>query len=399
MSREPGLDACRALRLFDGLDEARIAPVLAGCERRALAPGEVLITPGCANRTLFLLLDGRLQIRLDTVDDHDGFPVDAGEMVGEMSVIDGQLTTAWVVAERPSTVLLLPDTVLWDELAPLPGLVRNLLRRVSERSRARSASLFEAHRQRLRFEELERELAHARDIQTSLLPQHRPLLPAFDGIDVDARMIPAREVGGDFYDVFALDATRICLVVGDVSGKGMPAALFMMRVLTQLRAEARSADDLGAMLARLNSALAADNAACMFVTLVVVIVDVGNGSALIASAGHDAPIARLGDAGWQVLPRPAGPLLGVIDGARYATLSCQLQPGDRLLLYTDGVTEAEDPQRALFGLPALLARLEAGSDGDSATRVADLVAAVDAHAAGTPPSDDLTVVALRIGRR
>lgn len=385
------------IRLFDGIPSASIAPILARCPLRSLQAGEVLIEAGRHNRELFLLLSGQLRAYLQAADSPGGFEIHAGESAGEISVIDGRPTTAFVMADLPSTVVVVSDTCLWEELATLPGLTRNLMRLVSERMRAGIGEMFAAHQNRLRIEELERELANAREIQAHMLPHREPLLAGFDRLDVRALMEPAREVGGDFYDAFALGPRHACVVVGDVSGKSMPAAMFMVRALTLLRAEARAGADIEGIVTRLNEALAEDNPSCMFVTLCLVVVEHDSGEATVVCAGHDPPIARLSGRSWQFLPKPAGPLVGVIEGATFATHRVKLQPADVVVLYTDGVTEAEDARRAPYTAARLREDLERASSADPAAIVDGIRQDVAVHTAGHPASDDITILALRYG--
>lgn len=386
-----------AITLFAGVSWTRIGPIMNRCPVRELRTGEVLLTPGQVNHEVFLLLAGRLQARLDSADSDFGFAIEAGELVGEMSVIDGQLTSAFVVADVPSTVVVVSDTCLWEELLPIPGITRNLLRLVAQRMRTRNDAVFAAQKQRLRFEEFERELATARELQANMLPHQEPLLAEFENLDVCALMEPAKEVGGDFYDAFALDDTHACLVVGDVSGKGMPAALFMMRVLTLLRAEARSGDPIDVVVTRLNEVLAIDNPSCMFVTLCVVVVDTHTGEALLLSGGHDAPIVKLGGAGWEFLPKPPGPLVGVMNTAKFAVFRFALQPADMLVLYTDGVTEAENPVQAQYTAARFKAHLDQDAPCTAESAIRGIRTRVADHSAGHAQSDDITIIALRYG--
>lgn len=388
-------DLLASLKLLEGIPYEQIAPVLARCAMRRLEPGEILLEPGRSNRHIFLVLTGRLQVHLEAADSVLGFAINAGECVGEMSVIDGRPTSAFVVADEPSTLLAVDEVCFWSELTPLPGFTRNLLRLVSARMRSRNDVMLAAQEQKLRVQELDKELATAREIQASMLPQQTPLLPGHPQIDTHVLMEPAKEVGGDFYDVFALDAARVCLVVGDVSGKGMPAALFMVRALTLLRGEAQASNSIERMIRRLNGALCANNASCMFLTLCAAVVDVESGETVILSAGHDAPIARLGGGGWDFLPKPAGPLIGFTDRAEFATYRLKLEPTDMLILFTDGVTEAENPQGGQYTAERLRESLDLAWLGDAASAVRYVRNCVAEYAAGQAQSDDITIFALR----
>ena len=383
------------LPLFTGLDRDRIDPILARCATRHLASGDLLLSPGQSNNALFLLLTGRVLVRLDAADSAFGFAIEAGEMVGEMSVIDGQPASAFVLADGACEILVLDEHCLWQQLAPLPGFMRNLLRLITERLRARNEAIFVAQKNRLRFEEMERELATARELQAAMLPSRMPTFPGFDVLDVHAVMEPAKEVGGDFYDVLAIGPHHVCIVIGDVSGKGMSAALFMVRVLTLLRSEARGGDPIEVVVSRVNDALAADNPTCMFVTLCVLVVDVRDGEAVLVNGGHNAPIANLGGAGWAYMSMPEGPLVGVIDRAPFEVARFTLRPGDRVVLYTDGVTEAENAQLQHYSAERLRDDLAHANPVDAETAMQQVRARVTQHADGQAQSDDITIVALK----
>lgn len=383
------------LKLFQGIPYERIAPTLSACPVRRLEPGDVLLDLGQANHDLFLLLCGRLQVQAESGHTGFGIGIEAGEFVGEMSVIDGQPTSAFVVAELDSEVLVISDTCLWHELAPVPGITRNLLRLVCDRMRTGTREMFAAHRQQQRMEELEKELAHARGIQANMLPHQWPLLADFHSLDVHALMEPAKEVGGDFYDAFALNSAHACVVVGDVSGKGMSAALFMVRALTLFRAEARAGDTIDAIVERLNTALSVDNEACMFVTLCAAVINVETGDTAIVCAGHDAPVARMNAAPWTLLTKPRGSLVGVMEPAGLSTARLRLSAGDMLMLYTDGVTEAECPRRSQYSVARLLQDLDCGQPDNATAAVECVRARVAAHAGNEPQSDDITLLALR----
>jgi sigma-B regulation protein RsbU (phosphoserine phosphatase) len=204
-------------------------------------------------------------------------------------------------------------------------------------------------------------------------------------------------VGGDLYDVFRLDDRRLCLVIGDVSGKGIPAALFMVMTLTLIRGIARLSGRPDEILARVNDALAADNPSSMFVTLFCAVLETDSGRLICASGGHPSPLL----VGPDGAPRPAlaseGTLVGVLPGVAYPSVELTLAPGDTLLAYTDGVTEARSPDGGLLGdarLRALLDRRRAGPPHDT---VAHVLAGVRAFAGTAEQADDIAILAVRYG--
>ncbi len=249
------------------------------------------------------------------------------------------------------------------------------------------ARLVEAAIEAKRTEESLR-LAH--DIQMSMLPRAFPISPL---LDMSASLKPARSVGGDFYDALKVDEL-IWFAVGDASGKGVGAALFTAMTLTLFRATARIARDPADALERINRELSRDNDNMMFVTMFVGVLDPGTGEVLYASAGHPPPYL-LRSAGAEPLETIAAPALGVVEHAHYPLGRTSLGPSEGLLLYTDGVTEAQNPTGRLWGIDPLEAFLQKTGMSSCDSLARRLVAEVDAFAAGASPADDLTVMALR----
>jgi sigma-B regulation protein RsbU (phosphoserine phosphatase) len=361
--------------------------VVAGAGRRlSLGTGDVVLRPGESPLALHFVLEGSVEVRLK-VDSSAVTRVPAGECVGELSVIDGQPASAWVVAAEPCAILEVPAERVWAELMPLPGFARGLLRLLSSRMRS-------SLERQSAWERMRRELQLAREIQSSMLPASGPLFPDRPDLDCAALMEPAAEVGGDFFDAFFLDERRLFFAVGDVAGKGIGAALFMARSLALLRAEAlrRGSPDL--LLHRVSEALAEGNEQATFVSLFCGVYDAGTGQLRYGNGGALAPFVRSGLA-WRRLPMPRGVVVGALPGCAFGAARARLAPGDELVVFSDGVTEAGRAPRELFG-NARLAALLAESDPLSAVaRVEQIRAAVRRFEAGRPSSDDLTLFVLR----
>ncbi len=236
------------------------------------------------------------------------------------------------------------------------------------------------------------ELELAKTIQTSSLPNEPPENPVFR---LSASMTPAREVGGDFYDHFRLDETRIAFLVADVSGKGITAALYMMTAKGLLKNRILADRDPAAALAAANAELCRNNPANMFLTAWVGVLDVHTGRVEYANAGHNPPLVRRADGSVEWLRGKSGPMLAVFGNATYRPRTLMLAPGDTLFLYTDGVTEAMDAKGELFGEERLEETLHAAPDGEPASISRVVRAAVAAFAAGAPAADDLTVLAVQ----
>ena len=243
---------------------------------------------------------------------------------------------------------------------------------------------------------LRRELDIARDIQQSIVPR---TFPDDAGVEIFGDMVPAQEVGGDFYDFFFLDGRRVGIVIGDVSGKGVPAALFMAVTRTLLRSIALAGASPGHCLQRVNELLVPENTAEMFVTVFYGIVDLDTGALEFANAGHNRPwLLRAGGDGErlvEMLPKTGGTVLGVLDDVRFVNGSGKLGRGDAIFLYTDGITEAMDEAGTLFGDERLEACLAGGPDRNPRSLAERVVASVARHCGTAAQSDDITMLALR----
>lgn len=210
---------------------------------------------------------------------------------------------------------------------------------------------------------------------------------------------PAREVGGDFYDFFFLDEENLCLVIGDVSGKGVPAAIFMAVTRTFLKALSREIKDPAAILERLNEEIVQENDSCMFVTLFCSVINLSSGQCRYANGGHNIPY--LVNTKGQVTPLPPvkGVPVGAMEGMVYTENSIQLQPGEALYLYTDGVTEAENAKQEFFGNLSLIENLGKLHEQDCREVLLSLRKAVQSFAQGVEQSDDITMLMFRFNSK
>ncbi len=241
---------------------------------------------------------------------------------------------------------------------------------------------------------IESELEIAHEIQMSMVPKVFPPFPDRSEFDVFAALVPAREVGGDLYDFFFIDDDHLCFVVADVSGKGVPAALFMAATKAFFKAIAASCGSPAEILGRLNPELCRDNESCMFVTLFCGILNVRTGQVDYSNAGHNLPY-HLHQGGVRPLENIGGRALGVVEESQYACGRIVLGPGDALLLYSDGVTEAMDESQAFYSDDRLEGFLSSHLGCDPRQIAGNLVADVKAFAGEAPQSDDITVLALR----
>jgi phosphoserine phosphatase RsbU/P len=242
---------------------------------------------------------------------------------------------------------------------------------------------------------MERDLSIAREIQMGILPSDLSPCTTGTGLDIFAAIEPAKEVGGDLYEVLRVGEDRVVVVVGDVSGKGIPAALFMAVTVTLLRTLAREHRKPEEILSRLNDELAAQNPRGMFVTMACLVFDLASGQVTAASAGHNALVLAGADGTARFVCPSTGMVLGLFPDRPYTSHTQELAPGDTLVLYTDGVTEACDREEKFFGDERLLARLSGRPKGEAKGTVENLLEAVRTFASGAPQSDDITILAVR----
>jgi sigma-B regulation protein RsbU (phosphoserine phosphatase) len=241
----------------------------------------------------------------------------------------------------------------------------------------------------------ERDLRIAREIQTGLLPANIPAQIQGTGLDVHAVLEPAHQVGGDLFEVLRLGGDRVLVAVGDVSGKGIPAALFMAVAMTILRSMARQGHAPEEILRRLNDELLDQNPRGMFVTLQVLVFDPTRRLVSCASAGHHAAVRLTPGQAPQLAFTSSGRVLGLMPAEQIDGEALPLHPGDTFVLFTDGVSEAFGPDGELFGEERLLAHLQASPGRSARETTLSVLEAVRGHAAGTRQSDDITVVSVR----
>jgi len=236
---------------------------------------------------------------------------------------------------------------------------------------------------------MEQELNIAREIQANMLPQVFPLKKEFEMFAV---MDPAREVGGDFYDFFYLDENRFCIVIGDVSEKGVPAALYMVITKTLIKTIALQGAPLHDVLFKVNNMLSEDNTSCMFVTLFCAVVDISTGEMVYTNAGHNPPFIAAPNNDFTLLDLPEGAILGPIPGLMYQSKSVLLSPGHTVFIYTDGVSEAMNAKGELFGMDRLEQVLNQTRKANAKDFCKALSTSLEVYADKTEQSDDITLI-------
>ncbi len=243
---------------------------------------------------------------------------------------------------------------------------------------------------------IDAELEFAKQIQSSALPSVFPPFPNRREFDIYAQMDTAKEVGGDFYDFYMLDDSTIAFLIADVSGKGIPAAMFMMKAKTIIKDLAESGLEVNDIFTQANAKLCENNDAGMFVTAWMAIVDLKTGIMSVANAGHNPPVIKRADGKFDYEKMRAGFVLAGMEGIKYRKTEIQLSPGDRIYLYTDGVTEATDKNDQLYGEDRLVGFLNSLGDTDVKSICGEVKKDIDRFVGDAPQFDDITMVSFRL---
>jgi sigma-B regulation protein RsbU (phosphoserine phosphatase) len=243
-------------------------------------------------------------------------------------------------------------------------------------------------------ERIESDLRIAGEIQASMLPRTFPPFPNRKEVDIFATIEPAKEVGGDFYDFFFVKENKLCFLIGDVSGKGVPAALFMAATKTLLKNEALRDISSGEILFQVNNTLCPDNDACMFATIACAILNTETGEVELSNAGHNPPLIYRGSRGFEFVDVPKGIAAGVMEDTGYDKIKLTLKPGDIIFLYTDGVTEAMNPEGELFSEERLRQCLSVLKPKDVENVINLVRAEITTFVREALQADDITMLAL-----
>ncbi|MBQ3265459.1 MAG: SpoIIE family protein phosphatase [Ruminococcus sp.] len=243
-------------------------------------------------------------------------------------------------------------------------------------------------------ERISTELSLATKIQADMLPNIYPAFPERPEFDIYAAMDPAKEVGGDFYDFFLVDDDHLCMVMADVSGKGVPAALFMMASKIILQNNAMLGKSPAQILTDTNAAICSNNREEMFVTVWLGILELSTGKLTAANAGHEYPVMRKANGQFELVKDKHGFVIGGMDGLRYKEYELQMEPGSKLFLYTDGVPEATDANQELFGTERMLEALNKDASATPEEILKQVRCAVDGFVNEAEQFDDLTMLCL-----
>jgi sigma-B regulation protein RsbU (phosphoserine phosphatase) len=387
--------AVRATSAFRDLSEAKVSFLIEAGELQTFDPAAILMVQGEPSDSVVVILAGEVVVTSDSA--RGVIPVSTMQapcLVGETGALARLPRSATVRLRRVNGAIGLYthalaalerhefDPALLEELRnPIPDLAD------FGQTFGRMAEQIILRRQR------DDEMASAAVIQRALLPKVGEFA-AETGLDVSAAMTPARDVGGDFFDLIRLNDGRVAFGVGDVCGKGVPAALFMGITRTLIRINLRESPDLLGAILRANAYLTNNNAAELFATLLYAVFDPRSGEVEYVSCGHLPPLLRR--AGGAVEMLSAGGLpVGLFDQLKPKLRQAAMRPGDLLFLYTDGVTEAVDREEREFGEERLLDLIARSEGANAAESIARVKAAVSEFSRGGPQFDDLTCLAIK----
>lgn len=405
--------------LFANLPESEIHNLAATLTLRQVTDGTVLFHEGDEGRHFYIVRAGELQVikGLDTPDERILNRRQPGEFVGEMSLfnLDGKRTASvrahgdaqlWEMTREEFDALLTREPLLAYEMVRvlstrLTVAHNNAMTELIEKNRslehknvelaAAYQELQAAQAQIIEKEKLERELQLAAQIQLSILPR---TLPKLHGFQFGAQMVPARQVGGDLYDFIPLSEDVLAIVIGDVSDKGVPAAIFMAQTHALIRAEARQNRSPRETLERVNGYLLEMNASGLFVTVLYGLLNRATREFQYARAGHELPVLRDVDGTVWSPPQGEGAPLGIFDFVLLDEETLTLAPGTTMLLLTDGVTEAFDSQREQFGPERVQDFIRRAREPDTQALCDSLLAEIAAFRGPAPVHDDITLIAL-----
>ena len=404
----------KQVALFESLPPNEVKYLAEILHYREFNAGTVFIQEGEIADHFFILLEGQVEVikALGTANERVLGVDEAGSFIGEMGLINpGSRRTASVRARTPSRLLEMSRADFEALLHRQPELAYKLVRVLSLRLeqhqnrtirelQEKNLQLTQAYEQLkaaqahlIEKEKMERELEVARGIQQSMVPRKLPHLPGFD---FGARMMPARAVGGDFFDFIPLSENTLGIVIGDVSDKGVPAALFMALTSNLLRAEARRASSAGEALRHVHQQLLEINDAGMFVSLLYGVLNGTTREFRYARAGHELPLLHDARGEWIGLSYADGQPLGAMDGILLDEQTVVLPSGGTMLLYTDGATDVLDAQGNPFGLERLREALSARRSAPAQALCDALLEMTAVYRAETPQYDDITLVAVRV---
>jgi serine phosphatase RsbU (regulator of sigma subunit) len=406
------LNLLARIPFFTALPTAELDRLMAELDVVHLNSGDTLFHEGDPGEHLYVVVSGELEILMapDTSDELILNILHEGEYLGEMSLIQpGGLRTASARARGDIVLLSMSRDQFRDLLQRHPELSATMVNVLSQRLDSTNVATFRdlteknrqlqkafdelkaAQEQLIEKERLERELKVAADIQMSILPN---VLPVHARFDFGGRILPARQVGGDFYDIFGLDENRIGVLIGDVADKGVPSAIFMARVHALVIAESDNADAPGQVLRIVNKHITRLEKSAQFVTALYGVLDTRTGEFSYARAGHEPPLLLHGQEGVQRLPYKPGMALGLWESILLDENSLFLPKDSLLVMFTDGMTDCRNPAGEAFGLERIKITMAGLGNASAQSGCDQLFDTLMMYQSGAKQEDDVTLVAI-----
>ena len=399
--------------LFANLPNKELDHILTVLDVKEMKDHEILFHEGDSGEHFYVVTQGELEVLMAEGKKEEMLlnVLHVGEYLGEMSLImPGGHRTASVRSRGDSSLLSMSRIQFLDLTKKYPELSRSMVSVLSQRLDATNTQTFRdlteknrqlqtaydelkaAQEQLIEKERLERELQVAADIQLSILPDE---LPVLDEFGFGARILPARQVGGDLYDIFLLKDNQVGVLIGDVADKGVPSAIFMARAHALIMAEADMGMTAGEVLQVVNRHITRLQKSTQFVTVLYGILDLKTHEFNYARAGHETPLLLHPDGTVERIPHSPGMALGLWDTVTLDERTITLPPGSTLLLYTDGMTDCRNPRGESFGLDNIKTTLS-GLSKVNAQQVCDnLLETLVKYQDGSKQDDDVTLVAIR----
>jgi len=399
---------------FTDLPDEELDRIAATLDVVKLQSGEILFHEGDTGQHMYVVVSGELEVLMapDTGNELILNIVHAGEYLGEMSfIMPGGRRTASVRARGEVVLLSLSRGQFDDLLKRHPQLANAMVSVLSQRLDNTNVSTFRdlteknrqlqqafdelkaAQAQLIEKERLERELQVAADIQMSILPY---VLPVREHFDFGGRILPARQVGGDFYDVFDLGDDKLGVLIGDVADKGVPSAIFMARAHALIIAEADSAISPGEVLRRVNKHITRLERSIQFVTALYGVLDTGTGEFSYARAGHEPPLLLHEHGDVHRLPHQPGMALGLWENITLDEYRLFLPQGSLLVLFTDGMTDCRNPKGEPFGLERIKKTMLGLTNLSAQESCDQLFDSLRKYEDGSKQDDDVTLVAIHV---
>lgn len=418
MNQPMSVNLLARIPFFTNLPADELDRIMSELDVVRLEPREILFQEGDTGERMYVVVSGELEI-LKAPGSEDELilnRIQAGEYIGEMSLVTGAPRTASVRANGEVMLLSMSREHLMDLLQRHPHLASDMVSVLSHRLDNTNEATFRdlteknrqlqhanlklqhaidelkaAQEQLIEKERLERELKVAAEIQMSILPD---TLPSVEGFDFGGRILPARQVGGDFYDVFVLDTNKIGVLIGDVADKGVPSAIFMARAHALIIAEADSSLMPGEVLRRVNRHVTRLEKSTQFVTALYGVLDINTGMFHYARAGHEPPLLLDADGTVKRLPHKPGMALGLWENIALDEYSLQLPRDSMLMMFTDGMTDCRNPKGVPFGLEKIKTTLSGLSVATAQAACDQLFDTLMYYQSGAKQDDDVTLLAI-----